>query len=63
LNKEGDGERMGTFSLFAILFIALMVGVIYEIKKKNDVKLEQIKLERDKVALERKRLEMGKKTD
>jgi len=54
---------MGTFSLFAILFIALMVGVIYEIKKKNDVKLEQIKLERDKVALERKRLEMGKKTD
>jgi len=54
---------MNIFSLFAVLFIALVVAVIYEIKKKNDVKLEQIKLERDKVALERKRLEMSNKID
>ncbi|WP_409369622.1 hypothetical protein [Lysinibacillus sp. 38-6] len=54
---------MNIFSLFAVLFIALMVSVIYEVKKKNDVKLEQIKLERDKIALERKRLEMGNKID
>ncbi|MEK5332670.1 hypothetical protein [Lysinibacillus sp. FSL W8-0992] len=54
---------MDYFSLLAILLIALIAGAIYEMKKKNDIKLEQIKLEREKVALEQKRLEIENKTD
>ncbi len=54
---------MHYFSLLAILFIALIAGAIYEMKKINDIKLEQIKLEREKVALEQKRLEIENKTD
>ena len=51
------------YFMIAIVFLGLMVAVIYEIKKKHDIKLEQIKLERDKLALEQKKLEIGNKTD
>ncbi|CAM5198654.1 MULTISPECIES: hypothetical protein [Lysinibacillus] len=54
---------MDYFSLIAIIFVSLIAAVVYEIKKKNDIKLEQIKLERDKVALEQKRLEIENKVD
>ncbi|MGE7843776.1 hypothetical protein ACQKNX_23715 [Lysinibacillus sp. NPDC093712] len=54
---------MNYFSLLAILFIVLIAGAIYEMKKNNDIKLEQIKLEREKVALEQKRLEIENKTE
>lgn len=54
---------MDYFSLIAIMFVALIGCAIYDIKKKNDVKLEQIKLEREKVSLEQNRLEIEKKTD
>jgi len=54
---------MDLFSLIAIIIVALIAGGIYEVKKKNDIKLEQIKLEREKIALEQKRLEIYNKTD
>ena len=46
------------YLLMAILFISLITLGLYDTKKKNDVKLEQIKLERDKIALEQKKLEL-----
>ena len=54
---------MDYFSLMAIVFVGLNICIIYDIKKKNDVKLEQIKLEREKVTLELKRLEIENRTD
>lgn len=43
------------YFLMAILFIGLIIWGIYDTKKKNEVKLEEIKLERDKIALEIKK--------
>ncbi|CAM5222910.1 hypothetical protein UACE39S_00622 [Ureibacillus acetophenoni] len=54
---------MDYFTLMGIIFVCMIIGVMYDIKKKNEVKLEQIKLEREKVALEQKRLEVDNKTD
>lgn len=54
---------MDYFSLMAIVFVGLIVCILYDIKKKNDVKLEQIKLEREKVTLEQKRLEIENKAN
>ncbi|WP_169891176.1 hypothetical protein [Litchfieldia alkalitelluris] len=45
------------YLLMAVLFIGLIILAIYDTKKKNEVKLEEIKLEREKIALELKRLE------
>ena len=49
--------------LLAIIVVGLIVCVMYDIKKKNAIKLKQIELEREKVALEQKRLEIENKTD
>ena len=61
-NKK-EMSAMDYFSLMAIVFVGLNICIIYDIKKKNDVKLEQIKLEREKVTLELKRLEIENRTD
>lgn len=47
--------------LMAVLFSGITIIAIYDIKKKNEVKLETIKLERDRVALEQKRIESDNK--
>lgn len=46
---------IGYYLLMAILFIGLIIWGIYDTKKKNEVRLEEIKLERDKIALELKK--------
>ncbi|WP_155982667.1 hypothetical protein [Paucisalibacillus sp. EB02] len=46
------------YLLMAILFIGLIIYGIYDTKKKNEVKLEEIKLEREKIALEQKRIDI-----
>jgi len=54
---------MDYFTLMGIIFVSLLIVLMYDIKKKNEVKLEQIKLEREKVALEQKRLEIENKSE
>ncbi|WP_018923931.1 hypothetical protein [Salsuginibacillus kocurii] len=49
------------YILLSFVTIGLVVWGIYDSKKKNEVKLEQIKLEREKIALAQKRLERENK--
>ena len=51
--------ELGLFALMAVLGVAFLVLVGFDIRTKAKLNLAKIQLERDKIALEQKKLELG----
>lgn len=53
--------EIGVFALTAVLGVAFLTLVGFDMRMKSQVNLAKIQLERDKVALEQKKLELQQK--
>ncbi|MBU9719843.1 MULTISPECIES: hypothetical protein [Bacillaceae] len=48
---------MGFYTMCAIIFTGIVIWGMYDTKKKSKVRIEEIRLEREKVILEQKKLD------
>ena len=53
--------EIGLYLLCAVLGISFLFLVGFDMNKKSQLKLAEVQLERDKIALEQKKLELGEK--
>lgn len=53
--------EIGFFLLLAILGAGFLLLIAFDMHRKSEIKLAEIQLQRDKIALEQKQLEMREK--
>ncbi|WKA59227.1 hypothetical protein QWY16_03475 [Planococcus shenhongbingii] len=53
--------EIGMFALIAVLGLGFLLLIGFDINTKAKLNLAKIQLERDKIALEQKKLELGRK--